>query len=174
MSVDFFAVGLCCIYVYNWSTSSSCLLSTSSHVVSYVCFLTDKLPRGKGGVVPAVQPRVLRASPHVRGRPDVPGLWHRHSVRLLQRLPPSRGLREVPPRPGEGGTEGGLGLAAQHKHTRSHIQTDTQTRTHSHTRTHTLTPIVRTPFFVCFYPPFVWLGCFIIPLCFCALSCCHG
>lgn len=37
---------------------------------------------------------------------DIPGLWHRHPVWLPQRLPPSRGLREVPRCRGKRGTEG--------------------------------------------------------------------
>ena len=113
---------------------------SSVHKSSCVSYgFTDKLPGGKGGVMQAVQNWVLRAGAHVRGRTDVPGLWHRHSVWLLQRLPPSGGLREVPCRPGEGGTESGLGPA---RHTDT--QSLTLTRTHSH-------HIVRMPFFLFFF-----------------------
>lgn len=90
-----------------WSRAAFIQMVLSGLVSNVIQFIwlfccPEKLLRNRW----ILQARVLWAGTHVCGCDDIPGLWHCHPVRLPPRLPQSRGLREVPCRPGERGTEG--------------------------------------------------------------------
>lgn len=129
----------------------------------------------------AGQAWALWTGAHVCGCHDLPGLWHRHPVWLPQRLPSSRGLREVPCRPGTRGTEGRFNMQSAQLYLHLRLRCLVFTHTHTHTlpesqnwqNMHALG--VNTFCFPLIIPIFALkLTLCLLPLYSSSVQCCHG